>query len=62
MSCYIMQDDLAAPGLKVIEAMTFAADLKLGRRKSQSEKRFVVSITFRSLILWQNILVAYIEG
>ncbi|XP_011252169.1 ATP-binding cassette sub-family G member 1 [Camponotus floridanus] len=43
MSCYIMQNDLAAPGLTVIEAMTFAADLKLGRRKSQSEKHFVIN-------------------
>lgn len=50
MSCYIMQDDLVTPGLTVIEAMTFAADLKLGRKKSQSEKCLAVSITFCNLM------------
>lgn len=44
MSCYIMQNDLVQPKLTVFEAMLFAADLKLGRTKSRSEKLVAVSI------------------
>lgn len=42
MSCYIMQDDLIQPNLTVFEAMSFAADLKLGRRKSKSQKHIAI--------------------
>ncbi|XP_039305436.1 ATP-binding cassette sub-family G member 1 isoform X2 [Solenopsis invicta] len=42
MSCYIMQEDLTQPNLTVLEAMRFAADLKLGRRKSTSEKHAAI--------------------
>jgi len=43
ISCYIMQNDLIQPNLTVFEAMSFAADLKLGRRKSKSQKCAIVS-------------------
>ncbi|XP_014486577.1 PREDICTED: ATP-binding cassette sub-family G member 1-like, partial [Dinoponera quadriceps] len=43
MSCYIMQENFVQPKLTVLEALTFAADLKLGKRKSRFEKSAVVS-------------------
>jgi len=49
MSCYIMQNDLTQPNLTVFEAMSFAADLKLGKKKSKSEKCTVVSTDFSLL-------------
>ncbi|XP_025987882.2 ATP-binding cassette sub-family G member 1-like [Solenopsis invicta] len=42
MSCYIMQECLTQPDLTVLEAMYFAAELKLGRRKSTLEKRAAI--------------------
>lgn len=42
-SCYIMQEDLLQPRLTVLEAMRFAADLKLGNRLTPSEKLSAVS-------------------
>ncbi|XP_018356652.1 PREDICTED: ATP-binding cassette sub-family G member 1-like [Trachymyrmex septentrionalis] len=42
MSCYIMQNDLVQPNLTVFEAMSFAADLKIGRRKSKSQKCAII--------------------
>ncbi|XP_029159286.1 ATP-binding cassette sub-family G member 1-like [Nylanderia fulva] len=51
MSCYIMQNDLFQPKLTVMEAMSFAADLKIGRQKSQSEKRIAISDILETLRL-----------
>ncbi|XP_029667725.1 ATP-binding cassette sub-family G member 1-like isoform X1 [Formica exsecta] len=51
MSCYIMQEDLVQPKLTVMEAMSFAADLKLGRKKSQSEKRIAINEILATLRL-----------
>ncbi|XP_039305439.1 ATP-binding cassette sub-family G member 1 [Solenopsis invicta] len=51
MSCYIMQEDLIQPHLTVLEAMSFAADLKLGRRKSTSEKRAAIDEILSTLRL-----------
>ncbi|KAL6433359.1 hypothetical protein ACFW04_006493 [Cataglyphis niger] len=51
MSCYIMQDDLVQPRLTVLEAMSFAADLKLGRKKSQSEKHIAINEILATLRL-----------
>lgn len=38
-----MQEDLLQPRLTVLEAMRFAADLKLGNRLTPSEKLSAVS-------------------
>ncbi|XP_011878504.1 PREDICTED: ATP-binding cassette sub-family G member 1-like [Vollenhovia emeryi] len=42
LSCYIMQDYITQPNLTVYEAMSFAADFKLGKRKSRSQKCAVI--------------------
>ena len=39
-----MQEDLLQPRLSVLEAMSFAADLKLGKRLNKSEKLAAVSL------------------
>ncbi|KYN06508.1 PREDICTED: ATP-binding cassette sub-family G member 1-like [Cyphomyrmex costatus] len=51
ITCYIMQNDLTQPNLTVFEAMSFAADLKLGRRKSKSEKRAAIDEILSTLRL-----------
>ncbi|XP_018366982.1 PREDICTED: ATP-binding cassette sub-family G member 1-like [Trachymyrmex cornetzi] len=51
MSCYIMQNDLVQPNLTVFEAMSFAADLKLGRRQTKSQKCAVIDEILRTLRL-----------
>ncbi|XP_012062877.1 PREDICTED: ATP-binding cassette sub-family G member 1-like [Atta cephalotes] len=51
ISCYIMQNDLIQPNLTVFEAMSFAADLKLGRRKSKSQKCAIIDEILRTLRL-----------
>ncbi|XP_070153216.1 ATP-binding cassette sub-family G member 1-like isoform X2 [Polyergus mexicanus] len=64
MSCYIMQEDLAQPGLTIIEAMFFAADLKLGRKKSQSEKRIAINeiLAILGLSETRNTLMERLSG
>ncbi|EFN78568.1 ATP-binding cassette sub-family G member 4 [Harpegnathos saltator] len=54
MSCYIMQQDLVQPKLTILEAMTFAADLKLGKRKSQFEKSTAINEILNILRLWKS--------
>ncbi|XP_032666036.1 ATP-binding cassette sub-family G member 1 isoform X2 [Odontomachus brunneus] len=51
MSCYIMQENLVQPNLTVSEAMMFAADLKLGKRKSRFEKIAVIDEILNTLRL-----------
>lgn len=45
MSCYIMQMDELSPYLSVLETMQLAANLKIGDRKTSSEKKALVSRT-----------------
>lgn len=40
--CYIMQDDQLHPNFTVMETMTMAADLKLGRSISDKAKLILV--------------------
>ncbi|EZA53084.1 hypothetical protein DMN91_003014 [Ooceraea biroi] len=49
MSCYIMQNDLIQPKLTVLESMTFATELKLGRNKSSSQKRAAIEEILNTL-------------
>lgn len=42
-SCYIMQEDLVQPKLTVLEAMRFAADLKVGSKATPSARFAIVS-------------------
>lgn len=51
MACYIMQDDLLQPKLKVIEAMHFAADLKLGYNISYLIKHAMIKKILETLRL-----------
>ncbi|XP_014474845.1 PREDICTED: ATP-binding cassette sub-family G member 1-like [Dinoponera quadriceps] len=51
MSCYIMQQDLVQPKLTVSEAMAFAADLKLDKRKSLFEKHIAIDEILNTLRL-----------
>lgn len=48
-SCYIMQDDRLMPYLTVKEAMTVAANLKLGKEISTTQKRIVVAEILEAL-------------
>ncbi|KAJ8669379.1 hypothetical protein QAD02_000638 [Eretmocerus hayati] len=50
-SCYIMQEDLVQPKLSVIEAMRFAADLKLGGKVSQAAKFAIICEILETLRL-----------
>jgi len=47
-----MQNDLLQSKLTVLEAMTFATELKLGRNKTSSEKRAAVSTYFMFSIMF----------
>lgn len=45
ISRYIMQEDLIQPMLTVEEAMLVAANLKLSRELSRTDKKIAVSVT-----------------
>lgn len=44
LSSYIMQEDLLQPRLTVIESLSYAARLKIGRELSKEDKEKAVSI------------------
>jgi len=44
LSSYIMQEDLLQPRLTVIESLSYAARLKIGRELSKEDKDKAVSI------------------
>ncbi|OXU22442.1 hypothetical protein TSAR_008898 [Trichomalopsis sarcophagae] len=50
-SCYIMQEDLVQPKLTVLEAMRFAADLKLGSKATPAARLAIVSEILETLRL-----------
>lgn len=48
LSSYIMQEDLLQPRLTVIESLSYAARLKIGRELSKEDKDKAVSIRYYS--------------
>lgn len=56
MACYVMQDDLLQPNMTVLEAMHFAADLKLGFSMKKSAKHDIVKIIYFYSKLFQEYL------
>ncbi|XP_065563370.1 ATP-binding cassette subfamily G member 4-like isoform X1 [Artemia franciscana] len=63
-ACYIMQEDCLVPHLTVLEAMKYAAYLKLGSRASGSEKNVIVREVLESLGLHecQNTRTSNLSG
>lgn len=49
LSCYIMQDDLLQPRITALEAMTIAAELKLGGEMSTRQKQLAVDEIMETL-------------
>ncbi|CAG7825329.1 unnamed protein product [Allacma fusca] len=64
MSCYIMQDDVLLLNLTVIEAMRFAAQLKLPLSKSRVEKERIIQDTLEMIGLTgcQGVMTSNISG
>ncbi|XP_044008018.1 ATP-binding cassette sub-family G member 4-like [Aphidius gifuensis] len=64
MSCYVMQDDLFQPNITVLEAMHFAADLKLGFHVPKSSKQILIMDILKTLRLLhaQNTMTEKLSG
>ncbi|XP_044005963.1 ATP-binding cassette sub-family G member 4-like [Aphidius gifuensis] len=64
MSCYVMQDDLFQPKMTVLEAMHFAADLKLGFHVPKSSKQILIIDILKTLRLLhaQNTMTEKLSG